>query len=292
VGFEVASVKRSNPNPATPAAAAPMILPALGRLTAQNVTLRLLVISAYQKQPFELTGGPDWQNSDKFDIQAKAADPSINTEGMLKMLQALLADRFKLKVHTDTRDVPIYNLVVARSDGKLGPLMKASTDTCPDYKETQQKLLEAVARGGAAAVQSMMGRPGENRPCSITSVPPSPANPSSFTMQARGQSIELLALLLRQFVGRPVIDKTGLTGAYDYDLTIDLQTLFGLYRELGITVPVPPNLPEGPSIMTSLQENLGLKLDSSRGPGQVLVMDRADPPRADVGGARWRRWWP
>jgi uncharacterized protein (TIGR03435 family) len=280
-GFEVASVRRSNPNPATPAAGAPMMLPALGRLTAQNVTLRLLVIGAYQKQPFELVGGPAWQNSDKFDIQAKAEDASISTDGMLKMLQVLLADRFKLKVHTETRDVPIYNLIVARSDGKLGSLMKPSTDTCPDFKETQQKMLEALARGGAAAVQSLMGRPGENRPCSITQVPPSPTNPSSFTMQARGQSIELLALLLRQFVGRPVIDKTGLTGAYDYDLTIDLQTLFGLYRELGINVPAPPNLPEGPSLMTTLQENLGLKLDAGRGAGEVLVIDSAELPVAD-----------
>src|SRR6188472_989409 len=109
-GFEVASVKRSNPNPATAAAGAPLMLPALGRLTAQNVTLRLLVMGAYQKQPFEIVGGPPWQNVDKFDIQAKAEDAAINTDGMLKMLQALLADRFKLKVHTETREVPIYNL--------------------------------------------------------------------------------------------------------------------------------------------------------------------------------------
>jgi uncharacterized protein (TIGR03435 family) len=91
----------------------------------------------------------------------------------------------------------------------------------------------------------------------------------------------LLTLLLRQFVGRPIIDKTGLTGAYDYDFTISLQTLLGLYQELGINAPAPPNLPEGPSIMTSLQENLGLKLDAARGPGEVLVIDSAEQPTAD-----------
>src|SRR5690606_6488187 len=79
--FEVASVKRSNPNPPTPAAGAPLILPALGRLTAQNVTLRMLVIGAYQKQPFQITGGPAWQNSDKFDIQARASDATVSTDG-------------------------------------------------------------------------------------------------------------------------------------------------------------------------------------------------------------------
>jgi uncharacterized protein (TIGR03435 family) len=280
-GFEVASIKRSNPSPATPQAAVPMMLPALGRLTAQNVTLRMLVMGAYQKQPFQLVGGPPWQNTDKFDIQARAEDASVSTDGMLKMLQALLADRFKLKVHTETRDVPIYNLIVARSDGRLGPLMKPSADTCPDYKETQQKMLEAIARGGPGALQSLMGRPGENKPCSITQVPPSASNPGALTMQARGQSLDLLALVLTQLTGRPVVNKTGLTGAYDYDVTIDLQTIVGIYQQLGLNVPVPPNLPEGPSLMTSLQENLGLKLDSSRGPGSVLVIDSAELPVSD-----------
>jgi uncharacterized protein (TIGR03435 family) len=280
-GFEVASVKRSNPNPATPLAGAPMILPALGRLTAQNVTLRLLVVGAYQKQPFEVVGGPPWQTSDKFDIQAKAQDGSVSTDGMLQMLQVLLADRFKLKVHTETREVPIYNLIVARSDGKLGASLKPSTDTCPDYKETQQKMLEALARGGPTALQSLMGKPGENRPCSITQVPPSAANAGAITIQAKGQSLDLMVLLLKQFTGRPIVNKTGLTGPYDYELTIDLQTILGLYQQLGLNVPVPANLPEGPSLMTSLQENLGLKLDSSRGQGEVLVIDSAELPTAD-----------
>jgi uncharacterized protein (TIGR03435 family) len=90
-----------------------------------------------------------------------------------------------------------------------------------------------------------------------------------------------MALLLTQLTGRPVVNKTGLTGAYDYDVTIDLQTILGLYQQLGVNVPLPPNLPEGPSLMTSLQENLGLKLDSARGPGEVLVIDDAELPAAD-----------
>ena len=94
--FEVASVKPSNPNPTGPLGAAPLMLPALGRLTAQNVTLRMLVMGAYQKQPFELVGGPPWQNSDKFDINARAEDASGTTDQILAMLQTLLADRFKL----------------------------------------------------------------------------------------------------------------------------------------------------------------------------------------------------
>src|SRR5262245_49818842 len=98
--FEVASVKPSNPNPTGPLGGAPMVLPALGRLTAQNVTLRMLVMAAYQKQPFQIVGGPSWQNADKFDINAKAENASLTTDQMLGLLKTLLAERFQLKAHT------------------------------------------------------------------------------------------------------------------------------------------------------------------------------------------------
>src|SRR5262245_27384250 len=151
-GFEVASIKPSNPNPTGPLGATPMVVPALGRLTAQNVTLRMLVMTAYDKQPFQIVGGPSWQNSNKFDVNAKAVDASATLDQMRTMLRGLLADRFALKAHTETRDVPTYALVLARSDGRLGPKMKVSTDTCPDYKEQQKKMLEAIAKGGMSAL--------------------------------------------------------------------------------------------------------------------------------------------
>lgn len=276
--FEVASVKPSNPNPTGPLGAAPMLLPALGRLTAQNVTLRMLVMAAYQKQPFEIAGGPPWQNSDKFDINAKAEDGSLSTDQMLGLLKTLLADRFRLKVHTETREVPIYALVVARSDGKVGAKLKPSSDTCPDFKVQQQKQLEAIAKGGIAALAAMMPKPGETRPCSIM---PLQSAPGSIGMRGSGQSLSTLVLLLTQFTGRPVVDKTGLTGLYDFEIVVDIQTLLRVYSELGINVPMPPGLPEGPSLMTQLQEDLGLKLDSQRGPGDVLVIDSAELPTPD-----------
>ena len=278
--FEVASVKPSNPNPAGPLGAAPMVLPALGRLTAQNITLRMLVMTAYQRQPFQIAGGPDWQNSDKFDINARAEDAKATTDQLLEMLKTLLTDRFMLKVHTETRDVPIYALVVARDDGKLGAKLKTSTDTCPDFKVQQQQQLEALAKGGISALASMMPKPGETRPCSISPLPAS--TPGSIGMRATGQAMSTLTLLLTQLTGRPVVDKTGLTGLYDFDLTIDLRTLMNLYAEMGINVPpLPAGVPEGPSLMTQLQEDLWLKLDSQRGPGEVLVIDSAERPTPD-----------
>lgn len=278
--FEVASVKPSNPNPAGPLGATPMVLPALGRLTAQNVTLRMLVMTAYNRQPFEIAGGPAWWNQNKYDITAKAEDGAAKLDDMRLMLRGLLADRFKLKSHTETREVPIYALVLARGDGKLGPKMKASTDTCPDYKEQQQKMLEAVAKGGVSALQGMLGKPGENKPCSVTQIPPTPDNPA-LGFKATGQSIEMLVTLLTQLSRRPVVNKTGLTGPYDFELTISLQTLAAIYQELGVTLPLPPNLPEGPALMTTVQEDLGLKLDSQRGPSEVLVVDSAEMPTPD-----------
>ena len=278
--FEVASIKPSSPNPTGPMAGQPMILPALGRLTAQNVTLRMLVMTAYNKQPFEIVGGTPWWNSNKFDITAKAEDGTAGLDQMRTMLRGLLADRFKLKAHAETREVPVYHLVLARGDGRLGPKMKASTDSCPDFKEQQQKMLEAIAKGGVSAIQSMMARPGENKPCSITQIPPSPDNPG-LGFKGTGQSLELLVLLLTQLSGRPVVNMTGLTGAYDFELTISLQTLQAIYQDLGVTLPLPPNLPEGPALMTTVQEDLGLKLDSQRGPGEVLVVDSAELPSPD-----------
>ena len=182
------------------------------------------VMTAYNRQPFQIVGGPSWQNSNKFDITAKAEDGSASLDQMRIMLRELLEDRFRLKAHVETREVPIYTLVLARGDGRLGPKMKASTDTCPDFKEPQQKKLEAIAKGGVGALQSMVGKPGENKPCSMTNVPPTPANPV-LGFRATGQSMELLVTLLTQLSGRPVIDKTGLTGPLDFELTISLQSL-------------------------------------------------------------------
>jgi uncharacterized protein (TIGR03435 family) len=256
-----------------------MVLPALGRLTATNVTLRLLVITAFQKQPFQVAGGPPWQNADKFDINAKAADATLTTDQMLEALQTLLVDRFKLKVHTETRDVPIYALVISRNDGKTGAKLKPSSDNCPDFKVQQQKQLEAIAKGGIAGLVAAAPKPGEAAPCAFA--PPAQQTPGAVGLKASGQSIATLALLLTQLTGRPVEDKTGLQGLFDFEIVIDLQTLMNLYTELGINVgPLPP-LPEGPSLTTQLQEDLGLKLDSRRGPGDVLVIDSAERPTPD-----------
>jgi len=275
-GFEIASVKPSNPNPTGPVG---LVVPALGRLTATNATLRRLVYAAYEKEQFvQVVGGPTWQSVNRFDINAKAIDGSATTDQILELLKTLLVDRFKLKVHTETREVPIYALMVRRNDGTIGAKLKSSGAACPDPEVQRQRQLEALAKGGLSAAQP---KPGEERPCSITLVPSTSA-PGSIALQARGQTMRSLSLALVQLTGRPVVDKTGLTGLYDFDLTIDLQTLMRRSADInGSGSPLPPGLSEAPALMTQLQEDLGLKLDSQRGPGEVLVIDSAELPMPD-----------
>jgi uncharacterized protein (TIGR03435 family) len=283
VGFEVASVKPSAPAAGGLMGPVPMVLPALGRLRATNVTLRMLVMAAYGKQSFEVIGGPPWMNAERFDIDARAGDPTLSPGQLMERLRTLLAERFNLKVHTETREMPLDALVVARADGRLGPKLKPSADDCADLKarqQEQQELLEAVAKGGVAVVAAMLSAQGD-RPCSVT---PTPAAPGAIGLRARGFPVAMLAAMLTQFTGRRVVDKTGLSGLYDFEIALDLQTLLQRSADFGVALPLIPQLqgfPEGPSLATYLQEELGLRLESGRGPGEVLVVDGADPPTPD-----------
>src|SRR5688572_17480226 len=167
--FEVASVKPSSPNSSSSFGGFPMVMPAPnGRLTATNVPLRLLVRMAYGVQDFQIDGGPSWQMSQRFDITAKAEDGSAATmQALLPMLKTLLADRFKLKVHTEKREMPVFALVVAREDGKLGPSLSPSTSDCSSAQAENQKLAEAFAKGGPGALAGMLPKPGEPRKCAM-----------------------------------------------------------------------------------------------------------------------------
>jgi hypothetical protein len=123
--FEVASVK---PNKTGDGRVMLGLQP--GRFNATNVPLRMLLRQAFNVQDFQIVGGPDWLGSDRFDIIAKAPDGDFNGDVMRPMLQSLLVERFKLGFHRETRDMPIYALMKARPDGKLGPNLSASTTDC------------------------------------------------------------------------------------------------------------------------------------------------------------------
>lgn len=279
--FEVASVKLSNPNATGPLAQIPMIIPqGAGRLSATNVPLRLLIRMVYQLQDFQIVGGPSWQMSQKFDIVAKAEDgAATDTQQLLPMLKSLLGDRFKLKTHTETREMPISMLVVARSDGKLGPNLKPSTADCTNARAEQQKRAEAILKGGPGALAGALPKPGEPMTCMMMPI----GGAEGFGLRASGQPMTMLAQLLAQATGKIVQDKTGLTGLYDFELRFDPEVLMRMASQVGVNLPpgLTPPPSDSPSLLTALREQLGLKLDSEKGPVDVLVIDSAELPTPD-----------
>ena len=284
LSFEVASIKPNNSGDGRV-----MLGNQPGRFTATNVTLRQLIRNAYQLQDFQITGGPGWLNADHYDIVAKIdaavqeqinaarggagavgpmAMPGQGPTPLQLMLRSLLAERFKLVTHMETKDSPIYALVVARTDGRLGPQLKKSDTDCA--------ALMAAARGRGPGAMPPPGppQPGERVPCGIRIGP--------GNMAIGGASLAQVANSLGMFVGRIVLDRTRLEGPYDADLTWTPdqmpQRAPGTPGDQPIRVNGVDIDPNGPSIFTAVQEQLGLKLDSQRGPVDVLVIDRAEKP--------------
>jgi uncharacterized protein (TIGR03435 family) len=261
--FEVASVK---PNKSGDGGVRLGIQPG-GRLTATNVPLRLLIRNAYQIQDFQLVGAPDWIAAERFDVVAKAdgdvppPQPGGPPSALQLMMRTLLAERFKLAVHHETRELPVYALVVARSDGKLGSQLQASTTDCAAI------MAAARGRGGPPAL-SPPGRP----PCGISLAP--------GRLGGGGFPLSQLATTLSQFVQRMVVDRTGLAGNFDFELTWTPDQ-FPQGPPPPDAPPLPPIDPNGPSIYTAVQEQLGLKLDSRRDAVDVLVVDRVERPTED-----------
>jgi uncharacterized protein (TIGR03435 family) len=258
--FEVASVK---PNKNAAAGVRIQIEPG-GRFTATHVTLRQLVREAYGLQNFQISGGPGWTSSDTFDLVAKAgvelnfpldrtetAPPSL----LSQMLRNLLADRFKLKAHIEERQMPVYLLTVARPDGRLGPQLKASTVDCAAQTAD-------AARAGA----------NQDAECFIRMGP--------GTLSGRLNSIRQLASILP--VGRIVRDRTSLQGPFDVNLRWTPDPPSQNKADGPDLAPsIAPIDQGGPTIFTAVQEQLGLKLQSDRGPVEVLVIDSVEPPTED-----------
>jgi len=224
-----------------------------GGLRVVNATLRSLISEAYQVRDFELSGGPPWLGTARYDIEAKGQiDPGSHEQAglqVMKMLQALLADRFQLRIHRETKQMPIYALLVAKN----GPKLPASRAVCFDP---------------TAVIPPPPTLPGQSpaRPCGGF-------NNSSNQMSGASVGMSRFAANLSRFTGRTVVDKTGLKGTYD----ISLRWTPTEGQAWLPTGPLPPDDSQ-PSIFTAVQEQLGLKLEPQRGPVEVLVIDRAEKP--------------
>jgi uncharacterized protein (TIGR03435 family) len=279
--FDVASVKPSNPNPdpGNPLSMVPLMLPQPGgRFTATNTPLRMLVMAAYElQQDAQLAGGPPDLLTAKYDITARVAGTAtLGMKELPQLLRSLLADRFNLKTHTESRELPLYDLVLARSDGRLGPDLRPSKSECSKADELAAQQGAALAKGDVASV---VGKP---QPCMVTT--DTSGGPLNLMMRGDGQEMKQVVAMLSQLSGRAVRDKTGLTGRYDFDMKLDLQMVLALARRMGANIPAAAaNIPQsdGSSLTTALNEQLGLKLESVRAPVDVLIIDSVEAPTPD-----------
>jgi uncharacterized protein (TIGR03435 family) len=241
--FSVASVKPSAPGESAFVQVTP------GMLRMKNCTPRCMLLIAYGIEGYQISGGPSWLATEHYNIEAKAEGNASAQQMQGPMLQALLAERFKLLIHREMKDGSAYELKQVDGNQKV-PGSKA-TNCVPYSAETPP-----------AAVP----QPGGSRPNFCDHPHYSVAGPRR-TLEGNGISIAELAKALQSAeLRRPVIDRTGLTGIFDVHL------------EWTNDVTNAPETSDVPSVFTALREQLGLKLDSVRAPSEVIVVDRIEKP--------------
>ena len=265
--YEVASVKVANHSGADRYRVG--IVPSPDGLTASNVTLQILIVMAYGVQNNQVIGAGDFLSSEHYDVDAKINEETADalkkmtaeqrTAARQKMMQALLAERFKLAIHRETKELPVYSLVVAKNGPKMKEIAAAGADP--------------YATGNAGPGRSASGGPGI-----------SVSGGRGGTMSVTGKALPISALIhsISTSLDRPVIDKTGLTGYYDFSLEWvredAAQSAAASGAAGGGAAPLAPPEAEGQSIFSALQEQLGLKLEAGKGPVEVIVVDKFEKP--------------
>jgi bla regulator protein BlaR1 len=231
--FEVASIKPSNSEDRRP-----FFNQTEGQYTVRNTTVRRLIQAAYMIKDFQIAGGPEWMSSDLYDINAKPEAP-VPWEQMAEMVKSLLADRFQLVIRKETKEMPVYALMVAKNGSKL----KAADEAAPKVIRVRRGLLTAP-----------MG------------------------------DMPMIAGLLSGFLGRNVIDKTGLRGRYDVKLEwVPDEYQVAMFTRMAVPegFGAPPPDWHGPTLFTALEEQLGLKLESQKGPVEMFMIERIERPSAN-----------
>ena len=257
--FEVASVKP------TGSRGGGRMRPFPGRLTA-SAPLRVLMQAAYHVQSFQIVGGPEWVELDGYAIDAKASGNPEHAQMML-MLQSLLEDRFQLRLHRESREMPVFALVPARDGLKLPPPREGSC-----VEETD--LLGPLADPGARMQPPGQG-PASAPRCGGIDVP---LEAGGARMRGGKVPMAEFVRVLSRVLGRTVADRTGFSGIFDVNLGFlpDDSTP-------GLPPPPPGTISGGnasPSIFSAVQQ-LGLRLESAKGPVEVLVIDHVERPSAN-----------
>jgi len=233
--FEVATIK-----PADPDATGRWIrMESADRFAAHNHAVRTLIAAAYDMSPQAVLGGPPWVDSDRWEILAKTpGEVRPNLDQQMSMLRQLLGERFKLAFHREPKQLSIYTLSIAKGGSKLKP-----STVSPD----------ATPEGPPPLVFSL--------------------SPTVVRLPGRYATVaEFASVLQRSPLDRPVVDKTGLSGRYDFDLEFAPDE-----RLWGGILPRPENS-DKPELFRAIQEQLGLQLTAAKGPVDGLVIDRIERP--------------
>jgi len=243
--FEAASLK-----PASPDERATLIaMPTGGRLEIVNMTLKAMIENAYGIQPFQISGGPSWMDADHYNISAKA-EVAVKREEVLLRLQSLLADRFKVVVRREVKQLPVYALVMARKDGKPGPgLTESKKGGCVEPDPANPFAVDQMRLCGNFAL-----------------------GPDGVTLVSA--PIATLTPLLSRVLGRTVLDKTGLTKNFDISIEWTPDQAIAMR-------PPPDGRPSdsaGGSIFTVFREQLGLAFQAQKGPVEIFEIERAEKP--------------
>lgn len=267
--FEVASIKKHPPEGGRGMRVS-MGGPDVSRFRASNVTAKMLIATAYSVREFQISGGPDWVNSERWDIDAKVDDalahelqklPRQQQEAQQAlMLRPLLADRFKLQITRSTKEGNVLALVVAKGGPKL--------------KEVPPPDPHAAAVPPASAPPERGGPPPMPPPGGTMMM--MNGNAGVATLSSNAIPISNLVNMLSMQVGQQVVDQTGLKGTYQFTLQFAPQMGLG-------GMPPPPGAEassnsDEPSIFTALQEQLGLKLESTKGPIDTITIDHIEEP--------------
>lgn len=270
--FEVTSVK-----PADDTSGPMLIRMTPGGFESSNLPIGVLLRQSLQKPDYQIVGAPGWIDTERYTIRAKPPE-GVPPAAMSMLLMNLLKDRFQLATHLETREQAIFHLVLARADGRLGPDLKATTAECQVTLAERQAA--AKSGGPPPPLPAFPADPNAPLPCGFGRISPGIAAGS-------GRTIAQIIPTLSDLVARPVIDKTGLTGLYDFSLKFAYEGRtagpMGPLGPAGLPPGAPPAVvdPNAPSLSTAVQEQLGLKLEGARGPVEVVVIDKIEKPTLD-----------
>jgi uncharacterized protein (TIGR03435 family) len=235
------------------------------RLIGSWVSLRTLIAHAYDLKDYQLAGGPDWLPSARFDVNAKASGSATAAE-MREMLRTLLAERFGLRLHVETRQMTVETLAPARSDGRLGPGLTLTSAEC-------QALLDAVARG--TPLPGIPERRSDDDPVCGYMLPAISARTGAAIFTAGGIPMSTLAEWISDELKSPIVDRTGLSG--NFDVVFEYESP----RAVAAAKLGADRETTAPQLRDALRSKLGLRLERGTAPVSITVVDAADMPMPD-----------